>query len=191
MTDFFHRLVEQYGLIAVFFGCIAEGESAAIFGGFLSHQSLFNPLSTWAAAFAGAWLGDTGMFFAGRHFANNPRILAIRSHPGFKQAYDMIQRHPYLFVLTNRFMYGLRTVGGVAAGLASIPSALFITLNAVSAAVWAALFVAIGYFFGATAEQLLGHELVKHERLLIGLGLSLLIAALGLWFGHHRNKKRQ
>lgn len=190
MTDFFHRLIEQYGLVAIFLGCIAEGESVAIFGGFLAHQSLFSPLATWAAVFAGAWLGDTGMFFAGRHFADNPRIVAIRSHAGFKQAYDMIQRHPYLFVLSNRFMYGLRTVGGIASGLASIPAPLFMVLNGLSAAVWAALFVALGYFFGATAEQLLGHELLKHERLLIGLGISLAIAVLGLWLGHHMNKKR-
>lgn len=184
MTDLLHRLVEHYGLIAVFVGCIAEGESAAIFGGFFAHQSVFSPISTWAAAFGGAWLGDLVMFLAGRKFADHPRVLAFRARPGFKLVYDQIERHPYLFVLTNRFMYGLRAVGGVAAGLSTIPIPIFILLNALSAAVWAGLFVALGYFFGASAEELLGHELLKHERLLIGLGISLAMAVLGLWLGH-------
>ncbi|TIN07946.1 MAG: DedA family protein, partial [Mesorhizobium sp.] len=41
MTEAIHRLIEQYGLIAVFFGCVAEGESAAILGGFFAHQHIF------------------------------------------------------------------------------------------------------------------------------------------------------
>ena len=38
-----HQLVARYGLIAVFLGCVAEGESAAILGGFFAHQKVFVP----------------------------------------------------------------------------------------------------------------------------------------------------
>jgi membrane protein DedA with SNARE-associated domain len=184
MSDLLHRLVEQYGLIAVFLGCLAEGESAAIFGGFFAHQAVFDPLATLLVAFAGAWLGDTGLFLAGRRFADHPRIQAYRSRPGFSHAHSLIERHPNLFVLSNRFIYGLRAIGGVAAGLSTVPVGRFMALNAVSAAVWACLFVSVGYFFGAGAEHFIGDELVKHERLLIGIGVSVAIAALGLWLGH-------
>ena len=36
MIDTLHWLVARYGLIAVFLGCVAEGESAAILGGFFA-----------------------------------------------------------------------------------------------------------------------------------------------------------
>ena len=191
MSDLLHQLVERFGLIAVFLGCLAEGESAAIFGGFFAHQAVFDPLVTLLVAFAGAWLGDTGLFLAGRRFAGHPRILAYRQRPGFSHAHGLIERHPNIFVLTNRFIYGLRAIGGVAAGLSSIPTPRFMMLNAVSAAVWACLFVGIGYFFGAGAERLIGDQLVRHERLLIGIGVSVAVAALGLWIGHRYLMRRR
>lgn len=120
MSDLLHALVERFGLVAVFLGCLAEGESAAIFGGFFAHQGVFDPWMTLAIAFSGAWLGDTALFLAGRRFADHPRVVRIRAKPGFRHAHELIERHPDLFVLTNRFIYGLRTVGGIAAGLSGV-----------------------------------------------------------------------
>jgi len=191
MTDFLHQMVERFGLIAVFIGCLAEGESAAIFGGFFAHQAVFDPLATVLVAFTGAWLGDTGLFLAGRRFADHPRIAAYRARPGFSHAHKLIEQHPNLFVLSNRFIYGLRAIGGVAAGLSTIPVPRFLVLNAISAAVWACLFVGLGYFFGEGAQRLIGDELVKHERLVIGIGVSVVVAVAGLWFGHRYLLKRR
>ena len=183
MSDLIHMLVERFGLVAVFVGCLAEGESAAIFGGFFAHQNVFVLWQTCAVAFTGAFLGDTALFLAGRRFAGHPRVASLRERPGFSQAHRLVETHPNLFVLGNRFIYGLRMVGGVAAGLSSIPLPRFLALNAVSAAVWTALFVSIGYFFGLGAETLIGDALVKHERLLIGIAVSVAVAVLGLWIG--------
>ncbi|TIU08032.1 MAG: DedA family protein, partial [Mesorhizobium sp.] len=69
MTEAIHRLIEQYGLIAVFFGCVAEGESAAILGGFFAHQHIFVLWQAFLAAFLGAFAGDTAFFTLGRSFA--------------------------------------------------------------------------------------------------------------------------
>jgi len=66
MTEFIHYLIEQYGLIAVFLGCVAEGESAAILGGFFAHQHLFVLWHTILAAALGAFAGDTLFFILGR-----------------------------------------------------------------------------------------------------------------------------
>jgi membrane protein DedA with SNARE-associated domain len=55
MTELIHHLVERYGLIAVFVGCMAEGESAAILGGFFAHQQIFVSWQAWLAAFLGAF----------------------------------------------------------------------------------------------------------------------------------------
>lgn len=190
MTELFHSLIERFGLVAVFAGCLAEGESAAIFGGFFAHQQVFDLWQTVAVAFTGAFLGDTGLFLAGRRFCDHPRVLSLRSRPGFSQAHALVERYPNLFILGNRYIYGLRTVGGIAAGLSSVPVSRFLALNAISALVWASLFVGIGYFFGAGAERLVGDALMEHERLLIGGGLAAIVAAGGLWLGH-RYLRRQ
>ena len=59
MTDAIHNLIEQYGLIAVFLGCVAEGESAALLGGFFAHQHVFVLWQAFLAAAIGAFVGDT------------------------------------------------------------------------------------------------------------------------------------
>lgn len=189
MTALVHRLIEQYGLLAVFLGCLAEGETAAILGGFFAHQRLFAPWQAALAAFCGAALGDTAFFLLGRHFASHPRVARLRSRPGFDRANRLLRQHPNLFVLSNRYIYGMRLVGGVAAGLAEIPLWRFVLLNAASALAWALLFTLLGYVFGLGAEQVLGRTLHAHQRLWLALGLGVAVALVAA-ARRHRQRAR-
>lgn len=181
MTDAIHHLIEEYGLLAVFLGCVAEGESAAILGGFFAHQQVFVLWHAFLAAALGAFAGDTFFFILGRSFADHPFVLRLQARPGFSHAHRLVTTHPNIFVLSNRYIYGLRLIGGVAAGLSGIPRARFVILNAISSVVWAALFTTIGYVFGLGAERIVGQALARHERLLIALAIGLVVAVLA-WF---------
>jgi membrane protein DedA with SNARE-associated domain len=189
MTGTIHHLVERYGLIAVFLGCIAEGESAAILAGFFAHQKIFHDWQAIAAAFLGAFTGDTLFFLAGRRFSMIGFVARLRDKPGFDRAFRLVNEHPATFVLLNRYAYGFRLVGGVAAGLSKIPPAKFILLNAVSSAIWASLFCSIGYVFGLGAEQIVGAALHKHERLLVGLGIGLMVALAGWGLARYLSRR--
>lgn len=189
MSDTIHALIEQYGLIAVFIGCVAEGETAAILSGFFSHQGVFVPWQAFLAVFLGAFGGDFCFFLCGRRFADKPFVQRFRQKPGFDRAFDLMHRHPALYVIGNRYVYGFRLVGGVAAGLSSIPAPTFVVLNAISAAVWTALFVGIGYIFGLSAEQFFGAALQKHHRLLVGLGIGIVVGFAGWYAAHHFSKR--
>lgn len=191
MIDTIHLLIERYGLIAVFLGCLAEGESAAILGGFFAHQQVFAPWQAYGAAFLGAFCGDTLFFLAGRRFADHPWMARLRRRPGFSQAYSLVREHPALYVLGNRYVYGFRLIGGVAAGLSGIAASTFVVLNALSALVWAALFTGAGYVFGLGAEQIVGTALAKHERLLFGLGIGLAAALLAWYAAHHFSRRNR
>lgn len=181
MTGTIHALIEQYGLVAVFAGCLFEGETAAILAGFFAHQAVFVPWQAFATVFLGALLGDVLAFLAGRHFAEHAVVRWIREKPGFNHAYTLVRAHPNLFVLVNRFIYGMRAVGGVVAGLSGIPMWRFLILNTLSAAAWTALFTGLGYVFGLGAETLLGETLQKHHRVLLALAIGLAALLLGYW----------
>lgn len=189
MTDTIHTFIEQYGLIAVFAACVAEGETAAILAGFFAHQGVFVPWQAFVAVFLGAFGGDATFFLCGRRFADRPFVQRLRSRPGFDRAFDLMQRYPALYVIGNRYVYGFRLVGGVAAGMSTIAAPKFVVLNAVSALVWTTLFGGIGYVFGLGAEQILGETLHKHQRLLLGLGIGL-VAGLAGWYAAHRLSRR-
>ena len=189
MTDTIHTLIEQYGLIAVFIACVAEGETAAILAGFFAHQGVFVPWQAFVAVFLGAFGGDAAFFLFGRRFADRPFVKRMRSRPGFDRAFDLMQRHPVLYVIGNRYIYGFRLVGGVAAGMSGIAAPKFVVLNALSAFVWTMLFGGIGYIFGLGAEQIIGSTLHRHQRLLIGLGIGLVVGLAG-WYAAHRLSRR-
>ena len=189
MTDTIHTLIEQYGLIAVFIACVAEGETAAILAGFFAHQGLFVPWQAFVAVFLGAFSGDAAFFLCGRRFADRPFVQRLRAKPGFDRAFELMQRHPALYVIGNRYVYGFRLVGGVAAGMSGIAAPKFVVLNAISALVWTILFTGIGYVFGLGAEQIIGDTLHKHQRLLVGLGIGLVVGLAG-WYVSHRFSRR-
>ncbi|RWI21506.1 MAG: DedA family protein [Mesorhizobium sp.] len=191
MTEAIHRLIEQYGLIAVFFGCVAEGESAAILGGFFAHQHIFVLWQAFLAAFLGAFAGDTAFFTLGRSFADHPYVVRLRRRPGFRRAYRLLNTHPNIFVLTNRYIYGMRLVGGIAAGLSTVSVPRFVILNAISSAVWAALFGTVGYVFGLGAERMVGQAFARHERVLVALAVGIAVAVLaGLVARHFAGRER-
>ncbi|BAV45635.1 DedA family protein [Mesorhizobium sp. 113-1-2] len=191
MTEAIHHFIEQYGLLAVFLGCVAEGESAAILGGFFAHQHIFVLWHAFVAAALGAFLGDTGFFMLGRSFADHRYVVRLRRRPGFRRAYRLLNTHPNIFVLSNRYVYGMRLVGGIAAGLSTIAAPRFVILNAISSVIWAVLFSSIGYVFGLGAEHFVGQAFLRHERLLIGLGIGLTVAILAWLIARHIAKRER
>ncbi|RUZ57822.1 DedA family protein, partial [Mesorhizobium sp. M7A.F.Ca.US.007.01.1.1] len=114
-----------------------------------------------------------------------PYVVRLRKRPGFRRAFRLLNTHPDIFVLSNRYIYGMRLVGGIAAGLSNITAPRFVILNALSSAVWAVLFGTIGYVFGLGAEHFIGQALMHHERLLIGLGIGLTVAVLAWLVARH------
>lgn len=183
MSGSIEQFVERYGLIAVFVGCVAEGETAALLAGFLAHQGTFGPATAWVAVFLGAFLGDVGFFVAGRRLGQIRFVQRVRGRNGFAQVLALAERHPAVFVIFNRYVYGTRLAGSIAVGMTALPVATFVALNALSSAIWASLFGAAGWFFGLGFESYLAREFVAQERLFIALGLGLASAAVGflLW----------
>lgn len=185
MSPWLLHFVQNYGLLAIFAGCMAEGESFAVLGGFLSHQGFFAPWNAFAVMATGAFIGDAVFYLAGRYFASNPRVAVIKQRPGFDRIFALVKAHPAKFVIFNRYAYGFRLIGGVAAGMADIPMPRFLALNALSSVIWASLFGTIGWFFGLGAEKLIGEFLHDHHRLLIGIAIGAAVAIVGGLAAHY------
>ncbi|GLQ55460.1 DedA family protein [Devosia nitrariae] len=190
-SDFIHSLIEQYGLLAIFVGCLLEGESAAILGGFFAHQDVLVPWKIFVTVYAGAFCGDAVFFFAGKYSAAGPLVRRFERKPAFSYAQRMVRAHPTLYVLLNRYVYGLRMIGGVAAGLAGIRTPKFLALNALSSLAWSGIFMGIGYVFGTAAEQIIGSELARHERLLVAVGIGVFVVMAGFYLMHRLRRHQR
>jgi len=172
--EFLQTLLADYGLWIVLLGTFLEGETIVVLAGFAAHQGLLNPIAVAAMAFAGSFAGDQMWFFLARRYRSHHFITKNTDRPAFRRAMDLLEKYPTLFILSFRFIYGIRNISPVAIGLSGVSSLRFFILNAISAMVWAATFTALGFVFANTAQHLLG-EIRKIEHVAV---IVIIIAVL-------------
>ncbi|MEG3170077.1 DedA family protein [Sphingomonas sp. LB3N6] len=183
--------IAQYGLAAIFLGAAFEGETSVVTGGLLAHQHMLPLAGSAAAAVAGSFFADQLFFFAGRRYRDTKLVRRIAEKPTFAKALDTLDRHPTLFILSFRFLYGLRTISPIAVGTSHVPARTFVVLNAISALVWGVLFTGIGYVFGdgliALVDRIMPRQKLLGVAILIAV-IALVIACVRFWRGRHARK---
>ncbi|HKW09467.1 MAG TPA: bifunctional DedA family/phosphatase PAP2 family protein [Gemmatimonadaceae bacterium] len=130
-------------------------------------------LSTTAGTMAAFYLGRSGSSFITR-----------RAHGGAKtlgRAHRFFERHGTSAILFGRFVPVVRMLISLVAGVSQMDARRFALYNLAGAAIWAAAFCAIGYFFGHHQAQFY-HQLVR-AGLVAGFGLAALVtlAVAGGW----------
>lgn len=167
-------LLRDHVYTAIILGGLVEGETTVVLAGYAAHQGY---VAWWAVASLSALVNfvlDQTWFLLGRW--RGERLLARFAflRRGVAAITPRLHRHRRWLVFSVRFMYGLRTAGPVAMGIARVPWLDFVVFNALGSVVWAGVFSALGYAFGRTITVILG-EVVHYEALAVAL-----IAAGGL-----------
>lgn len=173
-------LLHTHVYTAIVLGSLIEGETTVVLAGFAAHQG-YAPwwaVTLLAAAINFAW--DQALFALGRWRGDWVLSKLPRLRDGMQRISTLIHRHRRRVVFGVRFMYGLRTAGPFALGLARIPWPDFVVFNALGAAVWAAMFAGLGYAFGNAIARVIG--VAAHYEALAVLAILLLGMAV---FGVH------
>ena len=173
-------LVETYGYVAVFIGCVLEGETVLVLAGTAAHLGyLALPLVIGVAA-TGAFLGDQLWFLVGRRYGPTIFQRWPKLQRGEALVHAQLDKHGAWIVMAMRFAVGLRMAIPLAMGAStSMSHGRFALLNALGAVVWSILFSVAGYVFGATVTAL--YERARHEGeilLAIALGASVVYVVL-------------
>ncbi len=197
----FESLLSRWGLIAVFWGCFFEGETAAMLGGVIIHRGLLDWVWTALAAFLGAFIADQMWFLLSRHMSRRKEIrgpaggqtggqtgggisgrighwlgtATQKARSGW--VHDWLSGHPDGLTLAFRFVPGTRIIGPVLLAQTDMGWGRFSLLNGLSCAVWAAGFTALGYHFGRAFAAVFTDLHALHPGLLVlgfgAAGLSL------------------
>jgi membrane protein DedA with SNARE-associated domain len=174
--------------VGIFILTFLEGETAVIFAGFAAAQGLVDPWLLMIAAWLGSFSGDQCYFWLGRQFGARLLDRFPRWRYGVDAALRWLERYDAGFILTFRFIYGIRNVSSFAMGLSEISWQRFLWLNFAAAGVWAASFVAVGYFLGHAFRAVLGD--IARSFSLVMLGVFVVIS-VGMWLLHRRQRRRQ
>ena len=143
-----HSLISHYGYLALVIGCMAEGETFVLLGGIAAHEGLLHLYWVIAAAMLGGIIGDQILFFLGWRYGTKFLNRFEKQQSKIDKANKLIHKHPALFVIGARFMYGFRIIGPIIIGSSGLHPWLFVLLNVIGAALWAGIFASLGFYAG-------------------------------------------
>lgn len=181
-----NSLIAQYGYAALILGSTAEGETVTLLGGIAAHQGLLKfPLVVLSVALGGM-IGDQLLYLIGRRFSGSIAERFKKHKKKIIKAQDLINRHPYWFVIGSRFMYGFRVIGPILIGASHLPPKIFLPLNIVGALIWAMIFTTLGYMGGEIVGPWL-HNLDQHVK----HGIWLVGVVAVVWLVRYGFKRRE
>ncbi|HEX3953841.1 MAG TPA: DedA family protein [Stellaceae bacterium] len=174
--------------LIVFLWTFLEGETVILFAGFAAAQGLVDPVLLFFAAWLGSFAGDQSYFWLGRHFG----VRLLERFPfwrhGVDAALQWLERYDTGFILSFRFIYGVRNFSSFAMGLSAVRWDRFLRLNFAAAGLWAACFVTLGYFLGHAFSAVFGDVARSFSKVM--LGIFILIGG-GMWLLHRAQRRRQ
>lgn len=174
------EFVKNWGYVAVFLGALVEGESVILSASALAYAGYLNIYYVGIIAFFSTTLSEQTFYMIGRHYG----MSIFDRHPRFKPAADkafaLLKKIDVAFILTCRFIYGIRTVSPFVIGAAGIRPQKFIPLNILAATIWAVSSCWLGYELG---EFIMNNfdkieAFIKRFFIWIPVGLITLIALI-------------
>ena len=161
-------------------GTFLEGETFVLLTAAAAATLHLDPLRLGLCAWFGSTLGDQCWFFAGRFCGPWAVKRWSTAKAGIELAHRWLDRWDAAFILTYRFIYGIRNVSSIALGLSRVSAWRFVLLNIVAAGIWAVVFVGAGVLFGRAAGGLLGRWAATAE---IGVAcvFVLVVVLVGLF----------
>ena len=163
MNGHISQWIEHYGVVGVFVTAAVEGEIGVLIGGAMARLGKLNPVYVVLAAWGAAFLSAQLFFYLGRSQRDSQWVHKVTDKRAFALALHWIERHPRLFCLFYRFIYGFRIVGPVAISLSQVNAHLFWVMNLFTALGWACVGVGVGWFVGPEIAHWLGQWFTPHR----------------------------
>jgi membrane protein DedA with SNARE-associated domain len=174
--------VRDWGYIAVFLGSLIEGESVIFIAGFFAHEGYLSLPKIILVSFVGTLFADQLLYFVGRRYGN-PFIERFPSlRPRAEKAFQLLRRYDNIFILSFRFIYGIRIISPVVIGASGVGVKRFMLLNFLAAIIWSVGSCVAAYF--------LAHLILDVIHLFPKIILGLVILGGVVWYSISTWRKR-
>lgn len=175
------ELLSSYGqwfYLIAFMWAFLEGETFLIFAGFAAQRGYLNIEALVVCAWLGSFCGDQLFFSFGRYFGTRIFLRFPNIKSRVAKVTDWLERYAIAFILSYRFIYGVRNVSSIAIGMSDLSWRIFVFWNAVAAFIWANAFSGFGYFFGNLIEHLPKTTLISNMQQIMFSMLALFLLFL-------------
>lgn len=183
------NFLHTYGYWAIFLGAMVEGESIILTA---SGLAALGHLSIWhvgLVTFVGTLFADQALYILGRIYGgralNFLKSKIQRLQSPIDKGFAFLKKHETKYILSFRFIYGIRTVSPIIIGAQDVPFLRFSYLNLISAVLWTVISCALGYFLGSCFGRL------THNIGIIIFGMLVTAALLSIVFQYRKRKKHR
>ena len=150
-----------------------------------------HPLLVLAVTVGSATLGASIQYWLGRYFGtrliNRFRGVFRLSHERQRRIEVQVRRHQVWTVILLRLVPGFRVILTLVCGVSRVDFRLFVPSVAISATIWASIFMGLGWVLGDEYELLV--EAIE-ENVSIGIVLAVVAGALLVALGLFRLRRR-
>jgi membrane protein DedA with SNARE-associated domain len=171
------ELLRDYGLWAVFFGVMIEGDLTLLLAGVLAQAGVFTLGEAMAVGTAGGFIGDSLSYLIGARFRG-----AVRSFDFFRRSRHRIEklmrRFGVLSLFIVKYVWGLRTATAIFWGVAHVGYFKFAPLTLASCGLWVLTLAGIGFTFATGVETLIGD--LRRVQILLLVIVVLIVAVYAL-----------
>lgn len=176
-SQFWLNLLHKYKYWIVILGALLEGEMVLLLAGGAAFHGYMNVHMVMLISFLGALFHDNLLFFIGRTFGKRLLNFSPSWHKRISKVSDLIHKYDNLFIMSFRFVYGLRTVTPIIVGNSRIEWKRYALLVSVSALIWAVVVAYLGYTFAMALDVIIA-DFDKYK-VYLGAGLVFIILTIG------------
>ncbi|MFN2453320.1 MAG: DedA family protein [Pyrinomonadaceae bacterium] len=180
-----YDLIGQYGLYAVFFLAMIEGDITLLLAGVLAHSGFFGEYSfakVLCAGTLGGMASDNVAYAMGHGFGKS-----VREYRFYRLAKPRLERLTENFgglsIFLSKYIYGLRTATCVFYGVGRMRYARFLPITLASCFAWVFILSGAGYFFSGAITRLIGdfHQIGVALLVIVVVGIVCFYLAERFW----------
>ena len=178
-NSFFYNLMGRYGLYAVFFLTMWEGDITLLLAGVFAHHGIFGDYGfaqVLGVGTLGGLVGDSIAYTGGRGFERS-----VRNFRFYKMAapriVKLVDKFGTLSIFIVKYIYGLRIASCVFYSVGRMPVVRFVLLTIASCAAWVAVLAGVGYFFSGTITRVIGDV----QNITLYLLIVLIVGVVGFY----------
>ena len=156
------------------------GDAVMAFYGFAAANGQFHVLGILIFSIIGYIIGSLMGYFASKQFgttwAARSYNLPFISQSQIERTVQLIDKHGPWMLVVGRFLPGFRAVSPYVACFSRMDFEPFVVYTGIGAAIWCALWVFIGYWFGENLGAITHH--LQRSAMIAALGIILIGAAV-------------
>ena len=188
MEHLITEYIDQYGLIAVFFAALIEGDIILVLIGVMAHLGLMNIYTALLIAVGGCLTADTILYMTGRFNSLNVTESRIYRKVGWAAGQVIDKISPWQ-IAAVRFIYGIRYATMLVSGVRKLPYIRFILFDLLGCVLWAVLLGVLGYAGSSSVSLVLG-GVRKAGLWLLGSLVTCIVALIIVRFLYKRSRAK-